>query len=226
MQHSWLTLGVSTLVTGTDAAVNVTDASGHRITPSLISWGGNYLGLGFFDEPLANGVYTVTLDHTLITDSAGRLLAGNQPNGDYVFTFTVDTTPPSVVNVAPITLVTPITPLTPAPNGNAVPTTLAVQVTYSREMNECIAPAVTLTSDVAGELTLDAARSWWTGDRTYVAVFDVADASLSASGIGITVASASDAVGGIQTPYSGTLTLPPADALVDAAFSAAVRFGS
>ena len=72
-------------------AVTVKNSSGATVTPSSITgWDTNTLSIAF-NSSLADGVYTVTLDHTAITDELGNPLNGNQSNGDDVRHFTIDT---------------------------------------------------------------------------------------------------------------------------------------
>jgi len=89
-----LTFTFSEAVNHTTGAVTVTDSSGGSITPSSTTWGTSTLTLGF-DTALPDDVYTVTLTGSAITDDAGNPLAGNQPNGDEVRHFTIDTTAPA-----------------------------------------------------------------------------------------------------------------------------------
>jgi len=70
--------------------------------------------------------YTVTLANTA-TDSTGRKLAGNQPNGDYLWTFTTgtetDTSAPEVLSV------------TPANGATDVPRNTAIIVEFKEAVN-------------------------------------------------------------------------------------------
>ena len=78
---------------GTNAGVSVTNSSGGSVAPSAVAgWGINTLTVTF-STPLPNDVYTVTLSSSNIADLAGQPLSGNQPNGDDIRTFTIDTIP-------------------------------------------------------------------------------------------------------------------------------------
>ena len=66
------------------------------VTPSSITgWGTNSLAISF-SSAIPDDVYTVTLSGAAITDDAGNPLGGNQPNGDEVRHFTIDTVAPPV----------------------------------------------------------------------------------------------------------------------------------
>ena len=81
--------------------------------------------------------------------------------------------------------------------------TFSVRIVYDEAMNTNLNPVVTFTPDVASTLTYDAAQSWWTSDRAFVARYDVADGNVAVANIGIGVTSAYDASGNVQTAYNG-----------------------
>ena len=106
-------------------------------------------------------------------------------------------------------------------DANVGTATFAVRIAYDQPMDTNTNPVVTFSADVAGTLAYDSAQSWWTGDTTFLASFDVADADVVASSIGIGVTGARDATGLVQAAYNGTpafgidtLSAPPAPAAV------------
>ena len=113
-------------------------------------------------------------------------------------------------------------------DNNVGTATFSVRIVYNEAMNTNLNPAVTLSPDVSSTLTYDAAQSWWTSDRTFVARYDVADANVAVADIGIGVASAHDASGNVQAAYNGTSAFgidtlnPPPGALPRAGLADAV----
>ena len=148
---------------------------------------------------LPDDVYTVTLDGssgTPITDLAGNRLNGNQPSGNHQVTFKIDTTAPTVGSVTPnLTLLT---------DANVGTSTFTVTVVYNEQMNQLVAPTLTFSPAVASTLTLNAGASSWLNNTTYVARYNVADANVIVSNIGIGVTLGTDVAGNVQTAYSGT----------------------
>ena len=125
----------------------------------------------------------------LVTTQSGQNLAGRD-FGNH------DTTPAAVVSATPnVATVT---------DNNVGTATFSVRIVYNEAMNTNLNPVVTFTPHVPGTLTYDAAWSWWTSDRTFVARYDVADANVAVASIGIGAASAHDASGNVQTAYNGT----------------------
>ena len=79
--------------------VTVTDSAGEPVTPSAISGSGtDTLTIEFGSLP--DDTYSVTLDHSLITDLSGNPLSGNQPGGDDLRQFTIDTQAPAAPGAA------------------------------------------------------------------------------------------------------------------------------
>ena len=94
-----LTFTFSEPVTGTDAAVAVTNSSGASVAASSVSgWGTDTLTVSF-DTTLPDDAYNVTLDHSLVTDLSSNPLSGNQTNGDELEHFTIDTQAPAAPSV-------------------------------------------------------------------------------------------------------------------------------
>jgi uncharacterized repeat protein (TIGR03803 family) len=77
-----------------------------------------------------------------------------------------------------------------------------VIATYSKAMNTKVSPAITFTPSVASTLTLSSGA--WIDGTQYRAIYSVADAGVTVSGVAIGVTGAKDAAGNTQTAFSGS----------------------
>ena len=79
-----------------------------------------------------------------------------------------------------------------------------VRVAYDAAMNTNYNPTVSFTPDVASTLTYDPAWSWWVSSTIFQAGFDVADANVPVTDVGVNASGAKDIDGNPQDAYSGT----------------------
>ena len=126
--------------------------------------------------------------------TGGRDLAGNvqvpfQGTND----FDINPNPTTVVSAVPF-----VTKITDTNVGNAGDPSnpnagFAVRITYSGPMNiqPFSYPTATFAPDVSSTLHFNASQSWWINAFTYKAAFDVSDANIVVSAIGIRAAGAS-----------------------------------
>ena len=95
-------------------------------------------------------------------------------------------------NVAPVT------------ENNVGTAGFSMRITYDKPMDTNFNPVVTCSAGAASTLSYNPAQSWWINNRTFTAVFDVADANVYVPHLGAGVSGAYDATGNLQTPYQGT----------------------
>ena len=78
------------------------------------------------------------------------------------------------------------------------------RINYSAPMDLSSTPTVTFTPDVTTTLTYHPSKSWWVSSTTYKAAFDVADAGVLVTSVGVGASGARDTGGNLQDAYAGT----------------------
>ena len=131
--------------------------------------------------------------------TGGRDLVGNVQT-PYQGTDDFDLNPNPVTVVSAVPFVTKITDVNVGNAGD--PTNpnagFAVRITYSGPMNiqPYSYPTVTFAPGVSSTLTPDPSQSWWINAYTYKAAYDVSDANIVVSAVGIRSAGALDQAAG------------------------------
>jgi cyclophilin family peptidyl-prolyl cis-trans isomerase len=147
----------------------------------------------------SDGSYTITAEQGVLTQNVDSSLNPQYQPSDPTSAadstqITLDATPPTVTSVAPSTAT-----INEADAGSG---TFSITLTYSEAMNTSSTPAIAFSPDVSSTLTL--AGGSWTGDTQYTATYNVTDANVTATSVGIGVTGALDVAGNTQTAYSGS----------------------
>ena len=183
---------------------STTDLSGTLIYNAAQSWWIN--NMTYFAAYDVHVVGSGVSASDVVVHVAGAFDAAGDIQAQYTHDapFTVDTT-----TAAPLAHVLSVTPNVSTVTGaNVGSHTFYLTIVYNMAMNTNCNPTVTLTSTdpsgVSATLTYQAAWSSWTNSTTFVVRFDVADANVAVSGIGVTVTGAFDyevgARGNLQDP--------------------------
>jgi len=128
-----------------------------------------------------------------VADPAGNPLPAGEPPTDE--TFTVDNDPPGATDVTENPSV-----IADADVGDQA---FTLTIDFDEPMNTGVAPTVafpTIGEDPSSTIALDPASAW-TNDMTYVARYDVADASEEIDDIDVRVTGARDVAGNAQAQY-------------------------
>ena len=135
----------------------------------------------------------VTVPAVGVSITGAEDLAGNlQVSFSQSNVFSINTQNATVLSVTPN-----LTMLSDATVGSGK---FTVAVVYSEAMKATPAPTITFTPDVSSTLTF--ASGSWSGN-TYTATYNVADANVAVSNVGIGVTGAEDAAAGnLQVPFS------------------------
>ena len=192
------------------------DASTTLISdPALSRWTSTTVFVAAFD--VADAGVNIAGVHIRV---AGALDAAGHAQARYLGpeVLSIDTLDPAPALAQVASAAPSVATITDANLGTAA---FSVRITYGRPMRGNSNPAFTFSPDVSSTLTYNAAQSWWINSTTFQARFDVADANVAASGVGIGVTGAMDLAGNFQAPYAGTnqfnvdtLSPPPAPANV------------
>ncbi len=102
---------------------------------------------------------------------------------------------PNILTVTPS--VAAITNAQVASNG------FSIAVTYNSAMNTAVNPTIAFSPDVSSTLTL-ASDGWDSTHTVYTAVYNVADAGVSASGVQVTISGGQNSAGNVQVPFIQT----------------------
>ena len=203
--------GVNTEALGTvdrDSFSLTRDGGGNLLSAATFSGSGTSWSLsGLYDITGIDGDYNMTFSPPGVMED----IAGNTLGSAPALQWTV--IPPIVTAVAPS-----LTMITDASAPPATQPAFSVTFEYVEPMDTLVNPAVSFSTDVSSTLTLDVGSSGWTDSDTFVAWFNVADANVYETAVGVVVSGAQDVAGNAQTAHNGT-----DDFRINTLASAAVR---